>query len=260
MAGLLFHIIGSREWDAARDRGTVRPAQDAAPFVHCSTAAQVADVANWWFRGRDDLVLLALDAERIDAAITYEVSALGRRFPHVDGFVPLNAVVMAVSWSPDSTGRFRMPAELNDLIEERLGDFRFSWDTDSIRVEQLAGDFFEGWPRRPDAAEHLRILRDSAHALVAMEAGRAVGFVTALSDGGFAASIPLVEVIAIHRRRGVGTELVRRMLDALRDHTVVDVLCDERLVGFWSQFGMIQVVGMARRELGIEAPPGTRST
>lgn len=150
-----------------------------------------------------------------------------------------------------------MPPELDDLIGKRSGGVRYSWDAGNLSAEQLAGPFFEGWPRRPDAAEHLRILRDSAHALVAMDADRVDGFVTAFSDGGFAASIPIVEVVITHRRRHIGTELVRRILDAVRDHALIDVLCDPALVGFWSHFGMLRVVGMARREHAIEAPPRT---
>lgn len=112
--------------------------------------------------------------------------------------------------------------------------------------DQLAG-FFDGWPSPPLPEKHLALLHGSSHVVLAEEAGRIVGFVTAISDGVLAAYIPLLEVRREWRGRGVGTELVRRLLAELEGLYMVDVVCDPDLIAFYERFGLVPVVGLVRR-------------
>jgi predicted N-acetyltransferase YhbS len=59
--------------------------------------------------------------------------------------------------------------------------------------------------------------------------------------------LPLREVLTSYRGRGIGTELVRRLLDELGELYAVDLLCDPELVPFYERFGMSRTVGMAIR-------------
>ena len=76
---------------------------------------------------------------------------------------------------------------------------------EGIDAAALAG-FFDGWPQPPSPETHLTILRGSGHVELAIDpsAGRVVGFVNAVGDGFFAASIPLLEVLPAYRGRGIG--------------------------------------------------------
>ena len=69
---------------------------------------------------------------------------------------------------------------------------------------------------------------------------RAAGFITAVSDGVLSAYIPLLEVLPEYQNQGIGRELVRRMLDELKDLYMVDLCCDEDLIPFYKRFGMVQ--------------------
>jgi uncharacterized protein (DUF952 family)/putative methionine-R-sulfoxide reductase with GAF domain len=95
MSEPLFHIAAARAWERSGDR--YAPADFAKEgFVHCSTKEQVIGVANALFRGRADLLLLTIDANRIDAPIRYERASEGaERFPHVYSPLP-RAAVLAV--------------------------------------------------------------------------------------------------------------------------------------------------------------------
>jgi len=129
-------------------------------------------------------------------------------------------------------------------------------DADGIHPDQLAG-FFEGWPDPPSPGTHLRILRGSSHVVVAVDpaAGRVVGFVTAVSDGVLAAYLPLLEVLPAYRGRGIGSELVRRVLDTLRDHYMVDVVCDPDVVPFYQRLGLRAATGASVRRFERQSGP-----
>jgi ribosomal protein S18 acetylase RimI-like enzyme len=108
---------------------------------------------------------------------------------------------------------------------------------EGLRPEQLEG-FFEGWPDHPTTAGHLEILRRSSHVVLAFDGDAVVGFVTAVSDGVLAAYVPLLEVVPSHRGRGIGSELMRRLMDRLAGLYMVDLVCDEERQGFYESFGM----------------------
>jgi precorrin-8X/cobalt-precorrin-8 methylmutase len=81
-----------------------------------------------------------------------------------------------------------------------------------------------------------------------------IGFVTAVSDGVVSAYVPLLEVLPSYRRRGIGTELIRRLLARLDGLYMVDLACDEELVPFYERLGLGRV-GVA---MGIRRPPALR--
>ena len=117
---------------------------------------------------------------------------------------------------------------------------------DGVDAGRLAG-FFDGWPSRPSPEKHLALLRGSSHVVLAREGGDIVGFITAISDGVLAAYIPLLEVRPDRRGKGVGTELVRRLLGQLESFYMVDVICDPELIPFYERFGMVPLAGLGRR-------------
>lgn len=108
-----------------------------------------------------------------------------------------------------------------------------------IRADQLT-DFFDGWPNPPSPQTHLRIFEGSDEIVLAFddETQQVVGFITAITDGLLSAFIPLLEVLPEYKGRGIGRELVRRMLKRLNDYYMVDLVCDPELTPFYERFGM----------------------
>ena len=120
-------------------------------------------------------------------------------------------------------------------------------DVSRLRPEDLA-PFFVGWPAAPTPEQRLAILRGSDRVLLARDdSGRVVGFVTAISDGVLSAYIPFLEVLPEHQGAGIGSELMRRLLEELRDLYMVDLVCDPELEPFYRRFGMAPLTGMALR-------------
>jgi GNAT superfamily N-acetyltransferase len=115
-----------------------------------------------------------------------------------------------------------------------------------IERQDLA-PFFEGWPTSPSLDRRLAAVRGADHAAFAFDGDRLVGFATALSDGALMAYLSLLEVIASHRRRGIGTGLVRALERDIGPLYGLDLCCDEEVVPFYERQGFSRVAGMVRR-------------
>lgn len=121
-------------------------------------------------------------------------------------------------------------------------------DLAGITAEQFRG-FFVDWPTPPTPDTHLCLLRGSDAIELAKNetTGQVVGFVTAISDGVLSAYIPLLEVLPAYRGRGIGSELVRRLLLKLQHLYMIDLLCDLDLQPFYQRQGMRPATGMMVR-------------
>ena len=117
---------------------------------------------------------------------------------------------------------------------------------EGLDASQLTAGFFVDWLRKPTPEAHLDILHRSAYVVVAIdeESDRVVGFVTAISDGVLSAYISLLEVLPEYQGRGIGSELMRRLLDQTEDLYMVDTLCDLDVQPYYERFGMKRSTGM----------------
>ena len=113
----------------------------------------------------------------------------------------------------------------------------YSESVDGLEARHLDG-FFVGWPQPPSPERHLALLRGSDHVVLARDRERVVGFVTAISDGVLSAYVPLLEVLAEYQDRGIGSELMRRVLARLENLYMVDLCCDADLEPFYSRLGL----------------------
>ncbi|MYD11549.1 MAG: DUF952 domain-containing protein [Chloroflexi bacterium] len=102
---MIYHIVKRDAWHEAQRRGIYRPASLAAEgFIHCSTRAQILSVANDFYRGQADLLLLSIDECRLKSELRWETPAHPQpesaaltlseaSFPHLYGPLNPDAVV-----------------------------------------------------------------------------------------------------------------------------------------------------------------------
>ena len=87
---LIYKICASTDWDCAvragRYQGSADDVRDG--FIHFSTREQLAGTAAKHFRGKDGLVLVAIDSARLGDALKWEPSRGGALFPHL--YAPLD--------------------------------------------------------------------------------------------------------------------------------------------------------------------------
>ncbi len=94
----LTHLLPRSAWEEAQLLGEYRPASLAQEgFIHCSRPEQIHWVARRYYRGAPGLLLLWIDAQKVEADIRWE-AADGEMFPHIYGPLNLGAVVRVEEW------------------------------------------------------------------------------------------------------------------------------------------------------------------
>ena len=90
MSKLIYKIAPDSLWRDAEAAGVFSgaPIDLADGFIHFSTAEQVRETAAKHFAGQDNLLLIAIDAEKLGDALKWEVSRGGALFPHL--YAPLD--------------------------------------------------------------------------------------------------------------------------------------------------------------------------
>ena len=99
-----------------------------------------------------------------------------------------------------------------------------------ITPDMLAG-FFQSWKEALNVEGSLQILENSSNVNIALDesTGKFVGFINAITNDVLSAHVPMPEMLSLYRRQGIGKELVRKMLQALDEYHIVDLLCNREL-------------------------------
>jgi len=114
MTPALYHIIGRDDWAEAERLGRYAPDDYVIEgFIHLSKRDQVLRPANLLYRGRNDLILLRIDPERLRADLLYEPGSHGEDelFPHLYGALNLDAVIDTIPLPSNPDGSFDLPAD-----------------------------------------------------------------------------------------------------------------------------------------------------
>jgi GNAT superfamily N-acetyltransferase len=104
-------------------------------------------------------------------------------------------------------------------------------------IRQFLSDL--GWNERVrDPARFHRLMENSDRTVVAWDEGRIIGFARALCDDVSNGYISMVAVALDYRGKGVGRELVNRLVG--EDRNITWVLRDGRnSAGFWRKLGFV---------------------
>ncbi len=118
----VFHLAVAAEWERALDAGeyrrsTVDTSLEDEGFIHAAFAHQAQGVADRYYRGRDDIVLLTIDPDRLresDVELRVEdTSGRGEGFPHLYGPLPVDAVVAVTPVPITADGRLDLTGLLD---------------------------------------------------------------------------------------------------------------------------------------------------
>ena len=106
MPSIIYHLAFRSDWQAGLAAGQYRaPSLADEGFIHASgDEAQMLRVAARLFSGRDDLLALDVDTERLpeDSPVIREPARSGEIYPHVYGPINPGAVARVRALVPDA--------------------------------------------------------------------------------------------------------------------------------------------------------------
>ena len=110
----IYHIAHAADVERAARAGTYVPAAFAAEgFIHCSYAHQVKQVADTYFAGHHELVLLEIDPSLLASRVIEEnLTGAAELFPHVYGPLPMSAVISIRELPCEPNGSFTLPCSV----------------------------------------------------------------------------------------------------------------------------------------------------
>jgi uncharacterized protein (DUF952 family) len=111
----IVHITSAASWAAAKLAGVyLADSLTSAGFIHCSRVDQIIRVANNFYSGRSDLVILKLNPSLLTSLVRWEPGAdkADELFPHLYGPLNLEAVVGVYDFPPGADGKFGLPRAL----------------------------------------------------------------------------------------------------------------------------------------------------
>lgn len=109
MVEIIYHITEVAQWKKAQ-YGEYQPQQFSKDgFIHCSYKHQLIEVANRFYRGQNNLIILIIDSHKIPSQLVAENLEGGTElFPHIYGKLPLNAVLNVIELKSDLDETFLM--------------------------------------------------------------------------------------------------------------------------------------------------------
>lgn len=120
---MIYHITKRDDWEQAQQNGAYTAASlDSEGFIHCSTREQITKVANAFYRGQGNLLILCIDAAQLTSELKWEAPAhpnpdhapdthATEQFPHVYGTIGLQAVADVIDF-PEGADGFTLPHAL----------------------------------------------------------------------------------------------------------------------------------------------------
>jgi GNAT superfamily N-acetyltransferase len=132
---------------------------------------------------------------------------------------------------------------------------KYQNNLNGITPSMLEGFFAEWGDIFPSKEKLFQILQNSAYIVLAAddETNKVIGFVNAISDKILSAYIPLPEVLPTYKIKGIGYELMNRIIEQLKNFYMIDVSCDERHVKGYEKFGFRKSSGMMIRNFDKKA-------
>lgn len=119
---MILHLTTRDIWHASQQQGFVTTESlSSEGFIHCSTELQILGVANKYYSGSGNMVLLLIDLKNLTAPIKWEPPAHidgspaephEPLFPHIYGKINIGAVTRVIDFPCDDSGHFVMPPEL----------------------------------------------------------------------------------------------------------------------------------------------------
>jgi len=111
---MIYHIATLEDWKESISNGLYFcDSLETEGFIHCSTKEQVIPVADRYYSGRNDLMLLLISEDELTAPLKFESPPYptDQKYPHIYGPLEMDVIKQAVPFSSEKDGSFIFPEE-----------------------------------------------------------------------------------------------------------------------------------------------------
>lgn len=134
---MILHLLSCDSWVAAQAHGQlIAPSVATEGIAHCSTEHQIVDVANKYYSGANNMVLLNIDPKKLTSKLKFEPPAHldgspalphEPMFPHIYGPINLDAVIEVIDFPCRLNGEFVAPPQLNTFNVVNIAHAPHHW-------------------------------------------------------------------------------------------------------------------------------------
>jgi uncharacterized protein (DUF952 family) len=103
----IYHLVPRSMWERAPPGPYSAPSLATEGFIHCSNADQVAVSADKFYASEAELVVLAVDPDRLTSPLRDEEGRPGELFPHIYGPINRDAILAIIQLERGEDGRWR---------------------------------------------------------------------------------------------------------------------------------------------------------
>jgi uncharacterized protein (DUF952 family) len=90
----IYHITTEQEWmNQSQQDVYYTPDFQSVGYIHACSQTQIEGVLTRYFFGKENLILLAVDENKLDHDVKYESAPNGDVFPHIYGGINKEAVM-----------------------------------------------------------------------------------------------------------------------------------------------------------------------
>jgi len=109
----IFHIVDRVSWEGQKPSGNyIHESLESDGFIHCSEDHQVSKVANAFFSGQSNLLLLKIDPSKLTSKLHYDMADdFDEPFPHIYGPINVDAVEETIELRANQDGKFVFPTD-----------------------------------------------------------------------------------------------------------------------------------------------------
>lgn len=117
---MIFHCMKKTTWEERKNKDCWGKRNiEAEGFIHCSTVEYFWRVAPNFVDVEDELVLICIDEEKLNAEVKYEDGDnCGREYPHVYGLINNSAVINVLPFLKNEDGTYKKNPEFAHIEEK----------------------------------------------------------------------------------------------------------------------------------------------
>lgn len=110
---IIYKISDTQTWQNAKQEGSFNGSPDDIRdgYIHFSTLEQLEETLNKHYKGQTDLLLIAIEGEKLGTALKWEPSRGGALFPHLYAPLPTDSVLWEKPIEQQADGKHIVPTK-----------------------------------------------------------------------------------------------------------------------------------------------------